>query len=366
MVRVKVFCMQKEEEDILEDWILYHAHLFGMDNLYIVDNYSNDSSVSILRKYEPLGLHWEQLPDYPKKGDYLFSLIKQHQDDCDFAIPLDIDEFVGIMDINKLEPDLIQGCVLFDQSYYISMYPQVLGEAKTPKTILDHFIKKGYNMGWSSCRDKKETNPQENNQFILNNKDILLKSHPKMCVSCEKSLILDYLEHLEPYGRYSFLYYLTSRNYEINYDNPMVDITAFNIVDYEYMDGKHNYNKKLFKPKELIGLDHGNHFGKVKGLTQDQYKNTQLVLFHYHHRGVRKLIEKCKNDIKGLHIVKDLNNKNELREKIKEKVNGSHNIITYLTLLEKGPDSLIDSTEGEIVITTLSEKIGQLRGGNQV
>ena len=33
---IKLFTMVKDENDIVEDWILYHGTIFGYDNLYIV------------------------------------------------------------------------------------------------------------------------------------------------------------------------------------------------------------------------------------------------------------------------------------------------------------------------------------------
>ena len=106
MVVVKIFCIKKNEDDILEDWILYHSYLFGVNNLYIVDNNSNEESLIILRKYEQHGLNVCQRPDYSKKGDYLYELIKQNERTCDIAIPLDIDEFIAIVDIKNVSYDL--------------------------------------------------------------------------------------------------------------------------------------------------------------------------------------------------------------------------------------------------------------------
>ena len=90
---IKIFCMQKNEDDILEDWILYHSSLVGYENIYLIDNQSNEKSKEILKKYSNLINIYER-QDYLKKGDYIAELIMQNQ--CDIAIPLDIDEFIGI------------------------------------------------------------------------------------------------------------------------------------------------------------------------------------------------------------------------------------------------------------------------------
>lgn len=367
MVRVKVYCMQKDEDDILEDWILYHAYLFGMTNLYIIDNYSQQSSLNILLKYEKLGLHWSQMPDYSKKGDYLFDLIKNTMNDCDFAIPLDIDEFIAVIDLKNMSHDfsmkLTQSCLSLDHKYYITRYPQVQTEAKSEQAVFEHFVKKGFHLQWSPCADgvMRNINVGDKNTFIQKNKDMILKHYPKATISCDNIQINQYLEKLPKYGRYSFYYYLTSRNSEIDYDDPICEIQTFDLVDYEFYNGKSNLNKKFFDPQKIQFLDHGNHHGRVDGLNQNQYLNTQLVLLHYHHRGVRKLIEKCKNDIKGLGIVKDINNQHELRDKVVKQVTGSHNIQTYLTYLTAGPGSLCVFDDEGITIDTLAKKIIGLR-----
>ena len=320
MVRVKVFCMQKDEEDILEDWIRYHAYLFGLENLHIIDNFSKEPSLCILRKYAKKGLDWYQQPDYSKKGDYLFELIQKTKNDCDLAIPLDIDEFVGFIDVANIQPsyalDLARRFLSLKMDHYLSLYPQVKTEAKTLNEIHHHYLTKGYHLRWSSCPDDqlKSVNDADLSSFLRKYRDVLLKNHPSALISCNREHIIEYLEQLAKHDRYAFLYYLTSRNMEIDYSDPIDQITTFDLIDYETTDGKANYNKKFFNPKKLLSLDHGNHHGRVDGLPQNQYYNTQLVLFHYHHRGVRKLIEKCKNDIHGLGIVKDLENIKELRE----------------------------------------------------
>jgi hypothetical protein len=60
--------MQKDDDDILEDWIRYHANLFGLENLYIVDNMSGEISKHILCQYAALGLHVCEQTDYSKKA----------------------------------------------------------------------------------------------------------------------------------------------------------------------------------------------------------------------------------------------------------------------------------------------------------
>lgn len=366
MVRVNIYCMQKDEDDILEDWIIYHAYLFGISHIYIIDNYSKQPCLSILQKYQNFGLHWYQLPDYSKKGDYLLNLIKNTTNDCDIAIPLDVDEFIAMVDLNNMSYDfshhLSQLCLSFDKNYYINKYPQVLTEAHNDKAIFEHFVKKGFHLHWSPCEPHKlkTINENEHNTFINENQNLILKNYPASTISCDKSQIKNYFDKLPKYGRYSFYYYLTSRNSEIDCDDPISTIKTFDLIDYEFYNGKINLNKKFFDPQTIQFLDHGNHHGRVAGLNQNQYLNTHLVLLHYHHRGVRKLIEKCKQDIQGLGIVQDINNVQELKDKIAKQVTGAHNIQTYMTYLTTGPGALCVFDDEGIIISTLAEKIKEI------
>lgn len=367
MVRVKVFCMQKDEEDILEEWILYHASLFGLSNLYVVDNHSKPASKSILTKYQQRGLNVSEQPDYRHKGDYLFQLIKEQQDQCDWAIPLDVDEFIAVVDEHNVKIDFIQDlatqCQSFQAGFYLSHYPQVQETGKvTPVQALEHFMKIGYRLKWSPCPEGTRTEVSISpSAFLQQHRDLILKYYPEQTLSCHRDQILTHLEQLPKYGRYSFLYYLTSRNGEMDYLHPIEEITQFDRVDYENYDGKGNYNKKFFDPRKLTFLDHGHHHGRVDGLSQNQYQNSQLVLFHYHHRGVRKLIEKCRNDILGLGYVTDLTNQRELRKKIAENVRGAHNMETYLTYLVSGVGALLVLDDDGIQLPQMSQRIRELK-----
>lgn len=91
---VKVFTMVKGEVDIVNDWVLYHGHLFGFNNLYIIDNYSRDGTFEELTKLkEKYDINICRLPDYKKKGEYMSSLIKTFAKN-EYVFPLDIDEFI--------------------------------------------------------------------------------------------------------------------------------------------------------------------------------------------------------------------------------------------------------------------------------
>src|SRR5947208_13329903 len=128
-MKVKLFCMQKDEEDILHEWIIYHSYLFGINNIYIIDNGSEEQSLQILEHYKKLGLNVYTRPEYSRKGDYICELIKENMNDCDYAIPLDIDEFIGVVDINNLSYEKLmkfaQQCLSFNSTFYLNQYPDL-------------------------------------------------------------------------------------------------------------------------------------------------------------------------------------------------------------------------------------------------
>lgn len=91
-MKIKVFTFQKDETDILEDWIDYHGYLFGIDNIYIIDHDSKNCKELIQNK----GAHLVNFSGKfeGNKASQLTKLINEHKNNCDFVIPLDVDEFI--------------------------------------------------------------------------------------------------------------------------------------------------------------------------------------------------------------------------------------------------------------------------------
>lgn len=106
-MRIKLFTMVKDEVDIVEDWLKYHGTIFGYNNLYIIDNMSEDGTFEKLQEYESKGITLYRKLDYKLKGVYMNELINDPgHGEYDFAYPLDIDEFIIYYDLeqNKLLP----------------------------------------------------------------------------------------------------------------------------------------------------------------------------------------------------------------------------------------------------------------------
>ena len=90
----KIFTFHKNE-DILEDWLLYHGYLFGYDNLYVIDNCSEQKYIDILKQYERLGVNVQyDVKRYIDRISILSELMRDYKYQCNLLIPLDIDEFI--------------------------------------------------------------------------------------------------------------------------------------------------------------------------------------------------------------------------------------------------------------------------------
>ncbi len=103
MPNVACIMMQKNEDLLIEFWILHHAELFGFENLYIYDNGSDSNHViDILRRYELAGVNvfWDQSTPrhFDLKGWIVGDLIRDLEKKAfyDFFFPLDCDEFVAM------------------------------------------------------------------------------------------------------------------------------------------------------------------------------------------------------------------------------------------------------------------------------
>jgi len=90
--------MQRDEADLLRPWVMYHAALFGIENIFVFDNGSTSPSVILeLVEFARKGLNvdWKHSgpEDFHSKGEILGSLIVSLANRYDFFLPLDCDEF---------------------------------------------------------------------------------------------------------------------------------------------------------------------------------------------------------------------------------------------------------------------------------
>lgn len=95
--------MQKDEDYLLEPWIAYHGHLFGLHNLCVLDNGSTSpKTTALLADYESRGLRvcrsFSTREDYNRKGEIIGEIIKELDTTggFDFIVPADCDEFLAL------------------------------------------------------------------------------------------------------------------------------------------------------------------------------------------------------------------------------------------------------------------------------
>ena len=91
---LKIFTMVKDEVDIIEDWVRYHASIFGYDSIFVIDNFSTDGTYEVLKKFQSKGIHLSRKHDYKLKGYYMQELISRYCDGNTLAFPIDSDEFI--------------------------------------------------------------------------------------------------------------------------------------------------------------------------------------------------------------------------------------------------------------------------------
>lgn len=177
MVRVACLMMQRDEEDLLEPWLAYHGHLFGFENLFVVDNGSESSVVrDVISTYRRAGVNFDFAFQgsewYEKKGDIMKERINSLQKcgNYDIFIPMDCDEFLvqisdtglscsrnGILELlseQKHEKSILRSPVLLyntpgAKNYYYMMNQLKVFFASTKVYILEHG-NHGASLGWDA------------------------------------------------------------------------------------------------------------------------------------------------------------------------------------------------------------------------
>lgn len=99
-MRIACVNMQKNEAHCLEPWVQYHGHLFGFENLFIIDHCSDaPKTVEALKRFEANGVSVVRLPkeaNYQDKGLFVATEIQRIEKltHFDFVFPIDCDEFL--------------------------------------------------------------------------------------------------------------------------------------------------------------------------------------------------------------------------------------------------------------------------------
>lgn len=145
MTKIILATMVKNEDDIVREWIVYHASIFGYENIYIIDNYSTDNTFEICKEYVSQGIHLTREKDYRMKGSLMTEI--KNKNHCNIFIPLDIDEFMVYYNKNtrQIEDNIVAYLYSLQFAYPTSTlfkmeYIQPLYTAKTDSMVgLDKF-----------------------------------------------------------------------------------------------------------------------------------------------------------------------------------------------------------------------------------
>lgn len=93
---VKIICQTRNEYDLLEDFILYHAYIFGYESIILLDHCSTNHYVRCLyEKYQQKGVivEYERDREYHQQQQTTRIMLK-YKSTAEFLIPLDTDEFL--------------------------------------------------------------------------------------------------------------------------------------------------------------------------------------------------------------------------------------------------------------------------------
>lgn len=152
MTRVKIFCVTKNEYDLIEHFIIYYSFLFGYNNVHIIDNHSSDEEVlKIYSKYINLGVTVVYEGNYEGNGQaVLFTkYMSLERDNCDFMIGLDTDEFLFCNEDFKkgdnafCKDKILQTIETYKEtntSFKISSYPCSVVDTSNTNYINNKFI----------------------------------------------------------------------------------------------------------------------------------------------------------------------------------------------------------------------------------
>ena len=120
---IGIFCMVKNSDDIIEEWIQWHSTLVGINNIYIINNNSVDNTFDILKTYVKNGLN---LYTFKNKFEYkwltLTQIMNDNKDKYDLLIPLDSDEFI-ILEKNNIPCSNINDIIKYIKSLPINGHP---------------------------------------------------------------------------------------------------------------------------------------------------------------------------------------------------------------------------------------------------
>lgn len=118
---LKIVLMTMNEWPMLKSWVLYHGHLFGFENLYIVSGCTEAEPLNFLQRAKRiLGVNvLYTTASLNEIGKEIQQLMKSLQFSSDFITKLDTDEFISYFNSssNELQPDQIMNHLSYELPY---------------------------------------------------------------------------------------------------------------------------------------------------------------------------------------------------------------------------------------------------------
>lgn len=162
----KIFTVTRNETDLIESFLLYHGHIFGYNNIVVIDNASTCPVVrGVYSKYVRLGVTVVNEPVYAgaSQGSLFTKYMNKHKHGARFLIGLDTDEFLYLRGPASTPQDI---------SRYLDSIP-----AKISRLVVRAFFSSVPDVTSPHYVDQKITNPAAQINTFKHDHD-----HPNKCI----------------------------------------------------------------------------------------------------------------------------------------------------------------------------------------
>jgi hypothetical protein len=280
---IGIVALQKDEVELLSYWLEYHSKIVNLENILILDNYSEvRGTKQILKSWIKKGLHvlFHQGP-YNIKGELTSKAFQQILPHVDVIIPLDLDEFIFafngdqpvvsktkiLLTLNQFWAQQESSCMGLQQ-YYSNA---IIRTNQTMETI-DRLVYDVYQINDA----KKIAKARDVVQFDHGNHHVMLKRHngfwgyPENCTT--------------GYGSLGLLHYHWS-NPEHVVRRAIMDAVAFGNLPEGFTLEKAKANKEIVENANntFHALPGGHKLGEIlKYIRSDP--NSPIFLTPSHHR----------------------------------------------------------------------------------
>lgn len=110
----RVIPFQSNAANQLQNFMAYYSQVIGVENIVIIDHQTNMSNsdvytASLLDKYNAMGSDiWQCEGDFKFKSEMWSWVIHRYKDKSEFVFPLDIDEYIAVLNPIKSNPKALE------------------------------------------------------------------------------------------------------------------------------------------------------------------------------------------------------------------------------------------------------------------